>query len=100
MAKTKTKPEKSIVPSYLDKTIKEYGAILKKGSEVLRNKEELKVISISPAIDVGLGGGVLEGSWITLTGDPKSGKTTTAMQIARNCQQEDRIIIYLDVEGR
>lgn len=98
--KTKTKSEKSIVPSYLDKTIKEYGAILKRGSEVLRDKEDLKVISISPSLDVGLGGGVLEGSWVTLTGDPKSGKTTTAMQIAKNCQEEGRVIIYLDVEGR
>jgi recombination protein RecA len=100
MAKTKTKSEKSITPSYLDKTIKEYGQILKKGSEVLKDKEDLQVISISPAIDVGLGGGVLEGSWITLTGDPKSGKTTTSMQIAKNCQELDRTIIYLDVEGR
>lgn len=100
MAKTKTKSEKSITPSYLDKTIREYGQILKKGSEVLKDKEDLQVISISPAIDVGLGGGVLEGSWITLTGDPKSGKTTTSMQIAKNCQELDRTIIYLDVEGR
>jgi len=100
MAKTKTKSEKSITPSYLDKTIKEYGQILKKGSEVLKDKEDLQVISISPAIDVGLGGGVLEGSWITLTGDPKSGKTTTSMQIAKNCQEQGRTIIYLDVEGR
>ncbi len=84
MAKTKAKTKKaSIVPSYLDKTIKDYGEILKKGSEVLQDKQDLKVISISPAIDVGLGGGVLEGSWITLTGDPKSGKTTTSMQIAK-----------------
>lgn len=86
MAKTKTKSEKSITPSYLDKTIKEYGQILKKGSEVLKDKEDLQVISISPAIDVGLGGGVLEGSWITLTGDPKSGKTTTSMQIAKTAK--------------
>ena len=41
-----------------------------------------------------------EGKWITLTGDPKSGKTTTSMQIAKNCQELDRTIIYLDVEGR
>jgi len=49
---------------------------------------------------VGLGGGVTEGSWITLTGDPKSGKTTTALQIAKNCQDDGRVIIYLDAEGR
>ena len=101
MAKTKTVPKKkSIVPPYLEKTIKEYGDILKTGNDVLQSKKDLKVISISPAIDVGLGGGVIEGSWVTLTGDPKSGKTTTAMQIAKNCQELGRTIIYLDVEGR
>jgi recombination protein RecA len=98
--KTKTKDNKLSVPSYLDKTIKEYGQILKKGTDVLKDKQDLKVISISPAIDVGLGGGVTEGSWITLTGDPKSGKTTTALQIAKNCQDDGRVIIYLDAEGR
>ena len=101
MAKTKTVPKKkSIVPSYLEKTVKEYGDILKTGNDVLQSKKDLKVISISPSIDVGLGGGVIEGSWVTLTGDPKSGKTTTAMQIAKNCQGLGRTIIYLDVEGR
>ena len=66
----------------------------------LEEKKNYKTISISPAIDIALGGGIKEGSWLTLTGDPKSGKTTTAMQIAANCQKEGRPIIYLDVEGR
>ncbi len=47
-----------------------------------------------------LGGGIKEGSWVILTGDPKCGKTTTALQIAANCQKEGRPIIYLDAEGR
>lgn len=93
-----TKPFK--IPDYLKKQVKEYGNIIKTGSEVLKEKNDYKVISISPAIDVALGGGVKEGCWLTLTGDPKSGKTTTAMQIAVNCQKEGRPIIYLDAEGR
>ena len=89
-------------PEYIAKIIKDYGNIISTGTEVLKVQENKKIISVSPAIDIGLGGGILEGTWLTLTGDPKSGKTTTAMQIASNCQKEDppRPIIYLDVEGR
>ncbi len=87
-------------PEYLAKIFKEYGNIISSGLQVLEEKKNYKVISVSPAIDVALGGGIREGSWLTLTGDPKSGKTTTAMQIAANCQKDGRPIIYLDVEGR
>lgn len=95
MAKTKKKGRE-----YLADHIKKYGNIIKTGTEVLKEKSDYKAISISPAIDIALGGGVREGCWLTLTGDPKSGKTTTAMQIAANCQKEGRKIIYLDAEGR
>ena len=87
-------------PEYLSKIIKEYGQIVSTGNDILAEKKNYKVISVSPAIDIALGGGMREGTWLTLTGDPKSGKTTTAMQIAANCQKEGRPIIYLDVEGR
>ena len=66
----------------------------------MEEKSNYKTISVSPAIDLALGGGIREGCWLTLTGDPKSGKTTTAMQIAANCQKEGRPIIYVDAEGR
>jgi len=89
-----------IESDYVQKLIKEYGNIIINGNELLEEQKNLKVISVSPAIDLALGGGIREGSWVTLTGDPKSGKTTTAMQIACNCQKEGRPIIYLDVEGR
>jgi len=87
-------------PKYLEKQIKEYGNIIKTGTDVLQEKINFEVIPISPAIDVALGGGVREGCWLTLTGDPKSGKTTTAMQIAVNVQKMGREVIYMDVEGR
>ena len=93
MAKKKT-------PEYLSKIIKEYGNIITNGTDVLADKKSYKVVSISPAIDIALGGGIKEGSWFMLTGDPKSGKTTTAMQLAANCQKDGRPVIYLDVEGR
>ena len=92
---TKTK-----TPDYLKKIIKDYGEIVRNGVDVLEQKKNFKTIFLRPAIDIALGGGIREGSWLTLTGDPKSGKTTTAMQIASNCQKEGRPIIYLDAEGR
>ncbi len=92
--------KKNSNPDYLKKIIKDYGQIIKNGTDVLEEKSSYKVISVSPAIDLALGGGIREGCWLTLTGDPKSGKTTTAMQIAANCQKEGRPIIYLDAEGR
>lgn len=88
------------LPDYLKKSAKDYGKIIKTGAEVLQEKSNYEVISVGPAIDVALGGGIKEGSWVTLTGDPKSGKTTTAMQIAANCQKLGRNVIYIDAEGR
>ena len=54
-------------PEYLAEMIKEYGNIISNGLDVLKEKKGYKVISISPAIDIALGGGVKEGSWLTLT---------------------------------
>ena len=80
--------------------IKKYGDYVTTDEKVLETKRSYKTISISPAIDLGLGGGIKEGSWMILSGPPKAGKTTTTMQIIANCQAEGRKIIYLDVEGR
>jgi RecA/RadA recombinase len=88
------------IPEYLKKSSKDYGRIIKTGAEVLKEKSDYEVISVGPAIDIALGGGIKEGSWVTLTGDPKSGKTTTAMQIACNVQKMGRNVIYVDAEGR
>jgi recombination protein RecA len=80
--------------------IKKYGDYVTTGDKVLETKRNYKTISISPAIDLALGGVVKEGSWMILSGPPKVGKTTTTMQIIANCQALGRKIIYLDVEGR
>jgi len=83
--------------------IKKYGDVVKSGSEIFEERSKLQIIPVSPALDLALGGGIQEGSWVTLMGDPKSGKTTTALQFAAACQSEEygsRPIIYMDVEGR
>ena len=83
--------------------IKKYGDVVKSGAEIFEERSKLQIIPVSPALDIALGGGLMEGSWVTLMGDPKSGKTTTALQFAATCQSEEygsRPIIYMDVEGR
>lgn len=97
MAKTKTPKAES---NTLTEIAKKYGDVIKTGTELLYDRKDYKVISVSPIVDDALGGGIKEGSWVMLSGAAKSGKTTLAMQIAANCQKENRHIIYLDVEGR
>lgn len=82
---------------------KKYGEVIRSGSDVFEEIKDLKVIPVSPALDYALGGGIREGSWVKLTGDPKTGKTTTALQFAANCQKEEngsRPVYYVNVEGR
>ena len=83
--------------------IKKHGKVISSGTEVFEERNDFDTLPVSPSIDIALGGGLKEGSWVLLTGDPKTGKTTTALQIAANCQKEEngaRPIIYLDGEGR
>jgi recombination protein RecA len=80
--------------------ISKYGDVIKSGTEVLENINNLDVISLSPALDIALGGGIREGSVVVMTGDPKSGKTTTALHFAAKCQSKNKRIIYINTEGR
>jgi recombination protein RecA len=78
--------------------IKKYGDLAFIGGDELEPNDD--VVSVSPRLDVILGGGIPGGSFVTLSGDPKCGKTTTSLCIARNAQQQGRRIFYLNVEGR
>ena len=60
---------------------KEFGRVISNGSELLSAKKDRKVISVSPALDLALNGGILEGCWSLIAGDPKSGKSTTCLQL-------------------
>jgi len=80
--------------------VSKYGDVVRSGTEVLENINSLQVIGVSPALDIALGGGLREGSVVVMTGDPKSGKTTTALHFASKCQKLNKKIIYVNTEGR
>ena len=65
--------------------VSKYGDVVRSGKEVLDSINDLQVIGVSPALDIALGGGLREGSVVVMTGDPKSGKTTTSLHFAAKC---------------
>lgn len=81
---------------------KDYGeGVLISGHEAIQDKRV--VVPISPAMDIITSGGVEEGSWVGITGNPKSGKTSCALSIAANAQLPEfggRPVYYDKVEGR
>lgn len=69
-------------------------------AEKLINRKR-NVISVSPAIDLAIGGGIMEGTWTIISGQPKAGKTLSAMQIAKNAQsQYGKFVYYVSIESR
>jgi recombination protein RecA len=94
MAKKKT------VDNNLDKLKKELGDIFTTGEELFKEEESKKLLSISPAFDVGLNGGLMEGTWTNIAGDSNVGKTTLSTQILANAQIEGRETVFIDAENK
>lgn len=80
--------------------------ILMSGSSI--KEKQTVVIPLSPALDMILNGGVPEGSFVVLTGQPKCGKTVTSLSLAAKAMEEQyqgtldkpRHTYYLNIEGR
>ena len=108
MAKKKSVNEDVTVieSNILDNIIEKYGNIVKSGTSIANYKPV--VVPVSPAIDIGLGGGVPEGSFVILTGEEKAGKTLLALWLAANAQKHydpisypnGRKVFFLGIEGR
>jgi recombination protein RecA len=80
---------------------KKYGDIFLSADQI--TQKEKVVIPVSPKLDIGLNGGVPEGSWFIISGKPKLGKSTLALQFCATAQKEEygaRRCYYLDAEGR
>lgn len=80
---------------------KNYGAACFSAEQIINEKDI--VVPISPALNLITWGGIPLGSWVSISGAPKVGKTTTALTIAANAQKEkygECFVVFLDVEGR
>ena len=80
--------------------ISKYGDVIKSGTEVIASLSSYGTVSVSPALDLALGGGIREGTCVAMTGDPKTGKTTTALHFAAKCQKIGKEVLYFNTEGR
>ena len=84
---------------------KKYGDIVEEGNIVLEQLSGYETLSVSPILDFALAkpgkkGGFKEGTVVIITGDPKTGKTTTALHFASKCQKLGKFIVYLNTEER
>lgn len=81
---------------------KKYGkGVILGGNSII--DEEIQILPIGPSVDLLIGGGVPEGSWVNLSSKQGLGKTTLALQLAANCQKPEygeRDVYYIDIEGR
>lgn len=100
MAKKKTSKTEFVDDPVSNQINKKYGDIIESGSQVLATLENFETIGVSPALDLALGGGIREGSCVVMTGDPKTGKTTTALYFASKAQREGKNVFYFNTEGR
>ena len=54
---------------------KEFGKVISNGFELIDQKKDYKVVSLSPSLDLALNGGLLEGTWTVVSGQAKQGKS-------------------------
>jgi len=80
------------------KLIKEFGELSFIDGSELKTTED--IVSVSPRLDIVLGGGIPGGSFVNIAGDPKCGKTITSLCILRNAQRSGRPCFYFNIEGR
>lgn len=93
--------------SLKEDVVKNFGDdIILTGNAIVDRKNV--IIPVSPSLDLILNGGIPEGSFVILTGQPKCGKTTTSLDFAATAQRPEykgdlkdtREVYYLNIEGR
>jgi recombination protein RecA len=90
-----------------DDVTKQFGSDIILSASALVDQKSV-IIPVSPSLDIVLNGGIPEGSFVILTGQPKCGKTTTSLDFACTAQKPEyqgnlkkpRHVYYLNIEGR
>ena len=73
--------------SLKEDVVKSFGDdIIVTGNAIVDKKSV--IIPVSPSLDILLNGGIPEGSFVVLTGQPKCGKTTSSLDFAATAQQD------------
>ena len=88
-----------VTEQLLKEITKEYGEDLLVSAQEIIDRDP-DIISISPALDVGLNGGIPTGSWMTVSGKAKAGKSSLCLSFAAKAQQAGMSVYYFDIEGR
>jgi recombination protein RecA len=80
---------------------KQFGDVFMDPRDII--SKERVVIPTTPKLDIQLSGGIPTGSIVLISGKPKLGKSSLALQICANAQKESfggRQCYYFDIEGR
>ena len=93
--------------SLKEDVVKNFGDNIILSGNALIDKKSV-IIPVSPALDIILSGGIPEGSFVILTGQPKAGKTSLSLDFASTAQKPEykgtlkspREVYYLNIEGR
>lgn len=75
-------------------------SLFSSAAESLEKEKNKSMINLSPALDLRLGGGVLEGSFVLIRGKAKCGKTLTCIEAAISALKQGRKVFYFDTECR
>ncbi len=78
--------------------LKKYGKVLATCQDI-EEREEV-IVPWSPSLDLALSGGVPSGSWVSVSGPEKTGKTTSILSFCANAQKLGFFILYVNAEGR
>lgn len=96
------KKSSSAIKDNVDKYLQDkFGNVFLSGKDI--TEKEKQIIPATPALNLSLGGGIPEGSFVIITGAPKYGKTQLALYIAAQAQQEkygSRKTYFANIEGR
>jgi len=97
----KKKSSKSPIDN-VDKYLRDkFGDVFCSGTAITEKVKQ--IIPATPSLNVILGGGIPEGSFVIITGAPKYGKTQLALYIAAQAQKKEygnRKTYFANVEGR
>lgn len=106
MAKKAKKEDKkkTKLPAYmktLDKNYKkDYGEIVVSGLDVLETRRNHKILHTTPNLDMGVGGGLKEGTLNIFSGAEGSGKTTLALYLAAKHMNDTEFVQPNGDKGR